>query len=187
LYRDSAKIITFGTGYGAGAKALSGDKGIQGRGSTGRYVFMKTQKQAQEVIDAYWARYDVHYRWKEEEKRKVMREGEQQSLTGRKRRYFMVQDYKQLNQAINFPVSSFSHDFLLASLIELHPLLKEFDTWILWEVHDALLIEAPKQYLKEVADLVVRVMERPRFGLPIGIPVDLKYGPNWFEMEKLKL
>ena len=185
LYRDSSKILVYGKFYGAGVDALMGDKAIQGRGSTGSYVLFKTRREAEEHIKNFDERYQAYYQWREAEKKHVMAEGEQQSLTGRKRRYYWIQDYKQLNQAINMPISSLSHDFLLASLIELHPLLKPFGAHIWFEVHDSIVMEVPKVFLKEVVELVTRVMQKPRWGTPFGIPVDIKEGPNWLDLHRV--
>lgn len=186
LYRDSSKILVYGKFYGAGPDALMGAKAIQGRGSTGSYVLFKTKAEAEAHIKNFDNRYLKYAQWRDKEKAYVTEHGEQQSATGRKRRYFLVTDYKQLNQAINMPISSLSHDFLLTSLVELHPLLSEFYTRILFEVHDSIVMQVPKRYLKEVVELTTRIMQKPRFGFSYGIPVDMKAGPNWFDVHNVQ-
>lgn len=183
--RDSSKRIVYGITYGAGADTLAEGKKLTGA-SGANYLFLATREDAQEAIDGYLARYHVFHAWREAEKRIVGTEGEQVSRTGRKRRYYMIQSYKQLNQAINTPISSFSHDFILASMIELHPLLAEFDAYINYEVHDSIVIDFPKQYIEEVSALVTNVMTKPRWGSPCGIPVDIKCGPNWFDVHDIE-
>lgn len=184
LLRDSSKILVYGKFYGAGIDALMGDKAIQGRGSTGSYVLFKTRADAEAHIRSFDLRYAKYTAWREEEKRKVQREGEQQSATGRKRRYYLVQDYKQLNQAINMPISSLSHDHIFASMAEAHPLLKEFGAWMWYEIHDSIMVQSPKRFRQEIIALMVRVMEKPKFGFSFGIPVDVKIGDNWMDLHK---
>lgn len=179
--RDSSKRIVYGITYGAGPDTLAEGKKLTGA-SGANYLFLATREDAEKAIKGYLERYHVFHTWRESEKNVVGTEGEQVSRTGRKRRYYMIQSYKQLNQAINTPISSFSHDFILASMIELHPLLAEFDAYINFEVHDSIVIDFPRQYINEVAQLVERVMTKPRWGSPVGIPVDIKCGPNWFDM-----
>lgn len=183
--RDSTKIYTYGKLYGGGVGALTGENRV-GRGSGGNYAFMD-HKTAVELEKAWEARYHVYMAFRNNEKQIVTREGEQVNWNGRKRRYFRVNNYKQLNQAINFPCSSLSHDHLIDSLNKLHNsgIMAEFNAHVLFDVHDSLVIECPEEYKEEVARLVKRVMEEPKFGLPFGIPVDVKVGPNWFDMEKM--
>lgn len=198
LYRDSYKIVVYGSFYGAGPEALIGDKSLTGRGSTGSYILLKTKRDAQKVLDNFNKRYLKLYLWRENEKTKVKAEGEQANLTGRKRRYHLVRSAQQLNQAINMPISSLSHDHLMVGWIELggwnwddpwqEPVsqLDQFNSRMWYEVHDSIVVEVDRQYLKEVSELVTNVMSQPRFGLPIGIPVDIKVGPNWLDVDKLE-
>ncbi len=198
LYRDSYKIVVYGSFYGAGPDALVGDKALTGRGSTGSYILLKTKREAQKVLDNFNARYSSLYAWREREKVKVKAEGEQQALTGRKRRYHMVRSFQQLNQAINMPISTLSHDHLMMGWIELGgwdwsdpwhepvSLLEQYNSRMWFEVHDSCVIEVAKEHLKEVAELVTNTLSKARFGLPFGIPVDLKVGPNWLDVDKLE-
>ncbi len=185
--RDSTKIFTYAKFYGGGIGAVTGENRV-GRGSGGNYAFMDHATAT--GFDKYWeTRYHKYIAWRNEEKLIVAREGEQVSLTGRKRRYFRISNYQQLNQAINFPNSSLSHDHLIKSMNDLHNsgVMAEFNAHVLFDVHDSLLFECPKEYVEEVARLVKRTMEAPKFGMPIGIPVDIKVGPNWYDMEKFKV
>lgn len=198
LYRDSYKIVVYGSFYGAGPEALVGDKALTGRGSTGSYILLKTKKEAQKVLDNFNARYNKLYAWREAEKLHVKAEGEQTSRTGRKRRYHLVRNFQQLNQAINMPISSLSHDHLQVGWIELGgwdwddpwhepvSLLEQYNSRMWFEVHDSVVIEVDKKYLKEVSDLVTATLSKARFGLPFGIPVDIKVGPNWLDVDKLE-
>lgn len=184
-YRNSAKAFAFGgVLYGGGVDVLTGKHYI-GKAQPNLY-FIKDLQRATSIIKSFEERYDKFYAWRESEKQLVMREGEQVSFSGRKRRYYQINDYRQLNQVGNFPISCISHEHLFMSMVELHPLLLEYNTHIWWECHDSLLIEAPQRYLDVVVNLIHKVMTRPRFGFETGIPVDFKVGENWFELHKYK-
>lgn len=182
--RDSAKRVTYGVLYNAGPDALITEKKLSGAGGS-NYLFIETRQQAQDVIEAFNLRYDEYAEWREVQKRTVMTEGEQVSHTGRKRRYYMVQDYRQLNQAVNTPIASFSHDFIFATLIEIPPYLAEFDAWYLFEVHDSIVYDIPKKYLRECVDIIEHTMTKPRWDTPLGVPIDMKVGENWYDMISL--
>lgn len=184
--RDSAKRIVYASSYGAGPDAIVQDKKLTGVGGS-NYRFLATRAEAVKALNSFLGRYHVYKAWRDHEQYIVKTEGEQVSRTGRKRRYFGIQSYNQLNQAINTPVASFSHDFILAAMNELHPLLSEFDAFILFDVHDSLVFDIPKMYERECIELIVKIMTKPRWGSPCGIPVDLAIGKNWYDLHKKEL
>jgi hypothetical protein len=65
-------------------------------------------------------------------------------------------------------------------------MLEQYNSRMWFEVHDSIVVETDRRYIKEVSELITSVMSKPRFGLPIGIPVDIKVGPNWLEVDKLE-
>lgn len=167
--RQVAKKIRFGLQYGEGADKLSTPPPI-GIGGT--------PAEAQKFIDNYWAAYSVYTAWVRGIERLAYKEGELVTPTGRKMHFPMIMDHRELRQAINFPIQSPASDHVLISLIELAEALKEYDSYFLIDVHDAMWIEYALKYEAEVCRLVRRVMERAKFpGWP-NIPVDIKVGPN---------
>lgn len=177
-YRNSAKVFAFGgLLYGGGIDVITG-KHYLGKAQPNLY-FVRDVKKAAEIYRNAGAKYSRYMEWRNEEKQHVQVEGDQQSMSERKRRYYYITDFKTFNQTINFPVSCVSHDNLLVSMNELHPLLAEYDAYLWWEVHDSIVAEAPRKYLHEVVKLIESVMTRPRFGAPYGVPVEVKCGANW--------
>lgn len=172
-HRQQAKKVNFGLLYGEGAKGLASKrKGLN-----------TTVQVAQQYLDQVLRRYRGYDAWMKRMQRLAQSEGELVSASGRKRRFKLVQDTHALRQAVNFPIQSLAGDYTLSSLIELYWQLQALDCHVLVESHDSLLFEISKRHETEALALIVEVMEKPRFdGFP-SVKVDLKTGPNWFNMK----
>ena len=57
---------------------------------------------------------------------------------------------------------------------------------LILQIHDELLFECDPKTVKEIAKMVKEKMENA-LKLSVPVVVDLKIGPNWGEMEKLKI
>jgi len=172
LQRYESKFVTFGLMFGRGAKSLA-----KGELNT-------TFSVAQRYKNNWYKRYKVFGAWQSELVTEAKEMGEVVTPFGRKRRFPLIQGGDFLGQIYNFPIQSTSHDFLLTSFIALHPRLAELDSYLLFEVHDSILIDVNTNHLDDVVGLIKEVMEAPRVGLP-GIPVEIKVGPNWLEATKV--
>ena len=171
--RFKSKFVTFGVAFGRSAISLSQNQ-LKGY----------SVRECQEFIDNWYKRYWVFRDWVNEQKRIIVDVGEQVTPTGRKFKYSVVLNKDAFRKCINHPVQSLAHDHLIESNIELHQKLKPYGAKIWFDVHDALLGEIPIGQEKEVAKLIVEVMERPRYS-EIGIPVELKIGRSWRESTKV--
>lgn len=173
--RFNSKRTTFGIIYGITDRALA--------------KLIKTSvDEASEIIQNWYSRYDKYFEWFNRTKEELFREGEIVGPTGRKRRFkiFVGAYQDKINQAVNFPIQSLASDVTLASTIKLHHLLKEFDSYILWCVHDSIIFEVRKKYLKEVLSLIKNTMSAIHFeGIP-GIPVEIKVGSRLSDTHKIK-
>lgn len=183
LLRELGKMFNFGTLYNRQAKSYSENMWQGRRAPKGLENVHWTKRQAQVFIDNWFEKRPKVKEWQKEEQRKAFREGEQQTITGRKRRYWLT-NYKTVNQAVNIGPQSVAHDFLFDSFRKLHYLLAEFDAHVLFEVHDSLLIEANKKWLPQTMQLIQHVMTEPKFNLG-GIPCDIAVGANWHEVKKV--
>lgn len=173
--RRIAKIVTFGIMYGIEAYGLS--KSIN-----------NTPEVAQAYIDGWFRHNNMYADWYQETLRTLQKTGEVMSLTGRKRRFILLQDNpRALKQAVNFPIQSTASDVTLSALIKLHELLKPYDTHILFAVHDAIVFEIAKRYRHIVIPMIMDVMQAPQFaGLDFpGIPCDFKIGRSWGEAHEI--
>jgi uracil-DNA glycosylase family 4 len=180
--RQNAKKIRFGLQYGEGAAGLSRPKpvGIGG-----------TPQEAQVYINQFWKTYSTHYAWTKHIQNLAKTQGFLRTPTGRVMRFPIVFSHRELRQAINFPVQITASDYTLTSMIELdHPersLLAEFNSWIVLNWHDCLVVECDRRYIPQVARLMRDIMQKPRVpGYP-SIKVDLKVGDNLGQMKKYEL
>jgi DNA polymerase I len=176
--RRIAKIVTFGIFYGMEAYTLSQTAEIP-------------VPEAQAYINAVFANNKHYDRWYKETLRQLERTGEVTSITGRKRRFVMLQpNPRVLKQAVNFPIQSTAGDVTLQAVIRLHEPLKALDCHILFDVHDAIVFEISKRHRYEAMQLIHDVMESPPFpdiapDFPC-IPTESYIGRSWGHAEKIK-
>lgn len=175
--RQNAKKIRFGIQYGEGAKKLSTPPPI-GIGTS--------VASAQQFINNYKRTYPVYTQWMRDIQQTALKQGYLRTPSGRVMRFPCVMDHKELRQALNFPVQSVATDYNLLSMIELAPLLVQYNSWVLLNIHDNLVIESDRRYRAEVIALVREVMERPKFAGYPSIKVDVKVGNNLGQTKKVK-
>jgi DNA polymerase-1 len=171
--RFYTKIITFGRLYERGAKDMKRGRGLE----------TYTIAELEQWIARWSQKYHGYVEWAERLKYEARTEGTIVSPWGRKRRYYLImgdEAHHQLRSALNFCQQSTAHDYTLSALIKLQPLLAQYDSYILTENHDALLMEISIKYAREVMELVTEVMQsvRPNNDWPT-LKVDWKTGPNW--------
>lgn len=169
--RSDAKRTTFGQFFGIGIRKLA----LQTN---------KSVAEARAFQEGWDARYPGYGLYKEAIKREVRDTGELVTVTKRKRRFPAVIDDSYVNQAINYKIQSTSHDNLLAAIIEMYPHVTALGATPIIDLHDAVVIESPRDKAREVANIAREIMQKPRFGMP-SIPVDVKMGYSLGEVEKM--
>ncbi|HEY6300128.1 MAG TPA: DNA polymerase I [Candidatus Binatus sp.] len=174
--RRLAKVINFGIIYGMGAQRLAGELGI-------------ALSEASDYIKRYFERLPGVRAWLDDTVRVARTTGYVTTMYGR-RRYL-----PELNAqpggaraqaeriAINTPIQGTAADLIKLAMIRLDRELKErgLGARMILQVHDELLLEAPKGEWLEAAELAKREMEGVA-ELKIPLKVELKSGPNWAEM-----
>lgn len=179
--RRVAKTINFGIIYGMGPFALSGSLGID-------------QKTAAEYIDNYFARYSGVKKWVERVLSDVRKTGSVSTLLGRIR---YIPEINSSNAqirasaeriAMNTPVQGTSADIIKVAMINIYRKLRSQNSAarMLVQVHDDLMFEVP---LSVAADFAVFVKKEMESAVRLNVPVvvDVKTGPNWDDMNKIKL
>ncbi len=174
--RRLAKVINFGIIYGMGSQRLAGELGI-------------ALAEASDYIKRYFERLPGVRAWLDETVRNARTTGYVTTMYGR-RRYL-----PELNAqpggaraqaeriAINTPIQGTAADLIKLAMIRLDGMLRErgLGARMILQVHDELLLEAPKDEWREAAELAKREMEGVA-ELKIPLKVELKSGPNWAEM-----
>lgn len=176
--RTDMKHVTFGKMYGRGDAALQ-------KGELRRWTLAQVRAFSKRWDD----RYSVYIGWNNEQRRIAETEGELVSITGRKRRFHLIlpEDYKLLNEAVNFPVQNLASDTILKAMIELHDALAPYDSYILVMIHDSLVFELAKEHLHITIPLIKAIMEKPMFPGAYGIPIEMAIGPNWGNTNEIDL
>lgn len=169
--RINAKKVTFGKFYKEGIKKLA----------TKRVGIGCSIAEAAGFSARWDKRYWEFIEWQKRIEEEIKANGELISPFGRKRRFPIVMDHRQLRQAVNFPIQSTLSDYTLSSALRLHRLLGEYESRILLLIHDSLLMNVKRRHLSEVMALVREVMETPYIDWLPTLRVDMKVGNNWFE------
>jgi DNA polymerase-1 len=173
--RRQAKVINFGVLYGMSAFGLAKELHI-------------TQKQAQAYIDGYFRRYRGVREFLDGILEEARGQGYVTTLLNR-RRY--LPDIRSSNPAvrqfaertaINTPIQGTAADLIKVAMVNIHRLLakKKFQSAMILQVHDELVLEVPSQEKEEVTALVRREMEEV-IRLNVPLKVDIGSGRNWDE------
>jgi len=177
--RRSAKIINFGILYGMSAFGLAKQLGV------GR-------NEAKAFIEAYFARYPTVRAFMDETMEKAKERGYVETLLGH-RVYVpeinssngMRRSYAE-RTAINAPLQGSAADIIKIAMIHLHKRLQAEApaSAIILQVHDELIVEAPKSDAERVSVIMREAMESA-VQLSVPLTVDIGMGDNWFEAHEL--
>jgi DNA polymerase I len=173
--RSMAKMVNFGLAYGMSDFGLSSRAGI-------------SRQEAQEFINSYFAAYSGISYYMLHIKETARRQGHVTTLLGRKR---SIPELHAANaalrgagerMAINMPIQG-TADIVKIAMIRLADRLaaEGFAARMLLQVHDELLLEAPRDEVDRLVPVLREVMEG---ALPLDVPltVDVKVGTDWESM-----
>ncbi len=175
--RRVAKVVNFGIVYGMSEYGLEQATELS-RGDAARF------------IAAYFDRYPGVKSYLESTRRKARERGYVETLMGR-RRYIPELDAsnRQVREAaermaINMPVQGTAADIIKVAMVNLQREMDErgLKSRLILQVHDDLLLEAPREEADQAAALLRDVM-CGAVKLTVPLKVDVKAGRNWGEME----
>jgi len=175
--RRVAKTVNFGVIYGMSEYGLEQATEL-------------SREEAAKFISSYFEKYPGVTRYLEATRQQAREKGYVQTLLGRKRSIPEVNSpNRQVRQAaermaINMPVQGTSADIIKVAMIHLFREMKQrgLKSKMLLQVHDELVFEIPEAELKEMQELVPRLMSNA-IQLSIPVKVDSKVGRNWGEMK----
>jgi DNA polymerase-1 len=171
--RRRAKAINFGIVYGLSAFGLAAQINV-------------SRKEAQDYIDAYFARYAGVRRFIDATLEEVRRTGATRTLFGRRRE---IPDIRAANPnargfaertAVNSPIQGTAADLIKLAMIRIDRRLRE-ERWqaqMLLQVHDELVFEAPPEETEALGRMVKQEMESVH-KLDVPLLVEVGSGPNW--------
>src|SRR5699024_6992082 len=86
--------------------------------------------------------------------------------------------------AMNTPIQGSAADIIKKAMIDLSACLEKENlaARMLMQVHDELILEAPKSEIDKLIEIVTDVMEHT-VELNVPLKVDYTYGDNWYEAD----
>jgi DNA polymerase-1 len=176
LMRRAAKTINFGVLYGMSAHRLSQELAIP-------------YEEAQAFIGRYFQSFPKVRAWIEKTLEEGRRRGYVETLFGRRRyvpdleaRVKSVREAAE-RMAFNMPVQGTAADLMKLAMVKLFPRLEEMGARMLLQVHDELVLEAPKERAEAVARLAKEVMEGV-YPLAVPLEVEVGMGEDWFSAKE---
>lgn len=189
--RRLGKIINFGVIYGMGAQRFARESGI------GEAI-------GKEFIEKYRQRYARVFAYLERVKKEAIANGYVTTILGRRRYFdfvsdslrqlrgynpeeieidrlkFSYSDAQLLRAAANAPIQGSSADIIKIAMIKLHDILASYQTKLLLQVHDELVLEIPPEELEQLQPKIQQTMQNA-VELSVPLVVDLHTGKNWME------
>ena len=173
--RRQAKAVNFGIVYGISDYGLSQNLKI-------------TRKEAKTFIDKYFSIYPDVKQYMDDIVQEAKHNGYVSTIMKR-RRYLPEITSRNFNQrsfaertAMNTPIQGSAADIIKKAMIDLEERLRQenLQARMLMQVHDELILEAPKEEIDQLAKIVPEVMEKTVI-LNVPLKVDYSYGKSWFD------
>jgi DNA polymerase-1 len=177
--RRNAKVVNFGLVYGLSEFGLSRDTGM-------------SREDSAAFIERYFANFASVTQWLAKTREHVRKWGYVETTFGR-RRY--IPDVLAANRgirqaaermAVNMPIQGTAADIMKLAMIRVDEMLhqREMEAHQLLQVHDELVLEAPRAELDALVDLLRDAMGGAA-ELRVPLDVDVKVGQNWSSMTTL--
>lgn len=173
--RSAAKAVNFGIVYGISGFGLSKNLNI-------------SQKQAQEYIDSYLARYPKV----KEYMNNIVKEGKEKGYvtTILNRRRYIPQlksnnfNVKNLGKrlAMNTPIQGSAADIIKLAMVKVYNRLKKenLKSKLILQIHDELMIETAEDEKDVVEKLLKEEMEN-EIDFKVNLIADVNVGKSWFD------
>ncbi len=171
--RSRAKAVNFGIVYGIGAFSLAKDLGV-------------SNGQAKSYIEGYLSTYHGISAYMEKTVKDAPACGYTTTIFGR-RRYIpeLTASNKMLQAfgkrvAMNSPIQGSATDIIKRAMITVHRRLQSEcpDAHLIMQVHDELIVEAPRSSASKAAAILKEEMENA-CKLSVPLPADLTIAQNW--------
>ncbi len=175
--RSHAKAVNFGLIYGKQAFSLGKELGI-------------SRQQAQNYIDMYFARYPKVQAYMENIVASAKEKGYVTTLFGRRRNIPEIQSRNGMIRksgeriALNTPIQGTAADIMKMAMIRVYKRLQKesLRSHLILQIHDELIIDAPKDEADDVLALLIEEMENT-VQLAVPLVVDAHEGDSWYAIK----
>lgn len=175
LMRSRAKAVNFGIVYGISAFSLSKDIGV-------------TVKEAKEYINNYLNHYSGVSKYMKEVVEDAEEKGYVETMFKR-RRYLPEITSSNFNLrsfgkrvAMNMPIQGAAADIIKIAMLKVENRLiaENLKSKLILQVHDELIVEAPKDESKKVAAILKEEMEKA-VNLKVPLIAETSIGKTWYD------
>lgn len=172
--RSSCKAVNFGIVYGISDFSLAQDIGV-------------TKKEAAAFIQSYLETYPGVAKYMQEIKASAKEKGYVETLFGR-RRYLPELKSRQFNirsfgerVAMNTPIQGTAADIIKVAMVRVYNRLREegLESRLILQVHDELILEAPK-HEAERAEALLREEMEAAFSMRVPLVAEAHSGYDWY-------
>ncbi len=174
--RATGKVINFSVVYGVSSYGLSDNLKI------GR-------KEAGELIDNYYKKYNKIAEYFEEKKREIHTIKVASTVLGRKRinpmksssQWFVKNAVER--ELLNFAIQGTAADLMKMAMVEIGKAISNYDASLLLQIHDEFLFEVDEnENIEKFSNEIVSIMENVK-DIGVKYKVDMKSGKVWGRME----
>jgi uracil-DNA glycosylase family 4 len=191
--RYMAKCVNFGVAYGRGAESIALGPEMEYVEEIGGQRW--SVEQVKEFFTAYFEHFPEFLAWCEDQKRFAYRHQYVESPLGRRRRFPLIlrSDAGAVGrQAVNTPIQGTASDFTFSALIRIHKRLTDLNdlvgktvAFIVSTVHDSILVECHKKFVRKVSAIINEEMERVPLDSPVPFICEVKVGTRWGDLHKI--
>lgn len=175
--RSRAKAVNFGVIYGMSGFGLSEELQI-------------SRKEAENYINDYFSKHRKVKEYMDNQIAVCKEKGYSETILGRKRPIHEISAVaymvRQLGErlAMNSPIQGSAADIIKVAMIKVYHSLKESfpDTKLILQVHDELILCAPKKDAEAVKELLRRDMEEA-VRLSVKLVADVNEGYTWYDLK----
>ena len=175
--RSRAKAVNFGVIYGMSGFGLSEELNI-------------SRKEAEKYIQEYFLKHGKVKEYMDRQISMCREKGYSETILGRKRPIHEINAtsymIRQLGErlAMNSPIQGSAADIIKLAMIKVYRKLKESfpDTKLLLQVHDELILCAPKKDKEAVKALLKENME-DAISLSVKLVADVNEGYSWYDLK----
>ncbi len=173
--RSSAKAVNFGIVYGISDFGLAKNIGV-------------SRKEAREFIEKYFARYPRIKEYMDSCVRQGHEQGYVTTLFGRRRNLpelsssnYQTRSFGE-RAAMNTPIQGTAADIIKIAMVRVADALRRegLEAKLILQVHDELIVDAPKDEAERVSALLKNEMENA-VRMQVPLTVEVKTGRSWYE------
>jgi DNA polymerase-1 len=172
--RQIGKGVNFLTAYGGGSGKLARTTGI-------------SDEHAEEILNSYYRSFAGLTKWKQVAIARATKSGYVSTLSGRRRRLPGLTLSRQFEvsraqrQAINAIIQGSAADICKQAMIDVDAAFKGSSTKMLVQVHDELIVIAPKDEEETAMNTLISAMGHDRSIMGVTLKVSCHAATSWAE------